>query len=181
MQITFIRHLPTPWNKRQLLQGKRDISISPVTEKLKSGIVQNQQGLGKIAPFDKVLASRLIRTRQTAHIYGYSPEEEPLLNELDFGMFEGKEKQQLLSRFGDTWLYSPESLVLGEPLTDFKSRISSFLDRYNSYPNILVFGHGSWIRACLSLKKYGHINQMNQVTVPYNACITISPFSESRQ
>ena len=38
MQITLIRHLPTEWNKKQKLQGRRDIGISPITEDFQKGI-----------------------------------------------------------------------------------------------------------------------------------------------
>ena len=71
MQITFIRHLPTEWNKIGKLQGRRDIEICRLQTSWKKEIVHNQQYLKKLLPFDIVLASTLKRTQQTAKVYGY--------------------------------------------------------------------------------------------------------------
>lgn len=176
MEITFIRHLPTLWNKNNRLQGKKDINILPVTTSLQCSIEANQLYLKKNMPFDKVLASTLKRTQQTADIYGYRTQEESLLDELDFGIFEGQSKKQLLDYHGDKWRNCPSTLILGESMRGFERRIISFLQLYRECSNILVFGHGSWIRAFLSYYWYGHINHMNKITVDNNACITVSYF-----
>ena len=44
-KLLLIRHLPTEWNKKRKLQGRRDIDISHITEDFQKGIVQNQQYL----------------------------------------------------------------------------------------------------------------------------------------
>jgi probable phosphoglycerate mutase len=174
MQITLIRHLPTEWNEKTLLQGRKDIGISRVTDDFYKDIVRNQQHLKKLSPFDLVLASSLKRTHQTANHYGFQPETEALLDELDFGPFEGHPKEKLFEKHGDIWIENPKELVLGESIKDFEGRIYVFLQKYKDFHNILVFGHGSWIRAMVSYNKYGHINNMNRVTVKNNACITLS-------
>ncbi|MCQ6279127.1 histidine phosphatase family protein [Bacillus sp. EB600] len=174
MQITLIRHLPTEWNKKTWLQGKRDIGISSPTEELKEMIEANQRDLEKLSPFDLVLASTLKRTHQTAKLYGYEAETDALLDELDFGQFEGIPKEILMDKFGDKWLKNPKALVLGESIQHLEERISTFLGKYRGYQNLLVFGHGSWIRALLSYQKYGDINAMNKIIVLNNERITIS-------
>lgn len=173
MQITLIRHLPTEWNKKQKLQGRRDIELAPLTEAFQKGIVQNQEYLNKFSPFDAVLASTLKRTHQTAQLYGYQAETEGLLDELDFGSFEGLSKENLIREFGDIWIESPKQLVLGERVSHLEDRIIFFLNQYKPYTNLLVFGHGSWMRAFLSYVKFGHINQMNKMTIVNNECITL--------
>jgi broad specificity phosphatase PhoE len=174
MQITLVRHLPTEWNKKTWLQGRRDIELSPITDDLNNGIVENQQRLKTLAPFDIVLASTLKRTQQTAQVYGYKCETEALLDELDFGPFEGQLKEKLFEEFGDDWIRNPKELVLGESVNNLQERIVLFLDKYKLLSNILVFGHGAWIRAMISYAQYGDINNMNQLTVGNNACITVS-------
>lgn len=174
MQLTLIRHLPTEWNKNQKLQGKRDIEISLVTEDVLAGIEENKRLLKLLAPFDRVLASTLKRTHQTAYLYGYTCETEALLDELDFGVFEGEPKVKLLERYKDSWIEKPEELVLGESLQNFAGRIVSFLEKYKDQKNVLVFGHGSWIRAAVSLSRFGHINNMNKIMVENNECITLT-------
>ncbi len=173
MQITLIRHLPTEWNTKTWLQGRRDISISPLANEYKQGILENHQILKKQAPFDIVLASTLIRTHQTAAHYGESPETESLLDELDFGAFEGRPKKILVEEMGSAWIENPKALTLGESLTHFEKRIIQFLRKYRHFDHILAFGHGSWIRAISSYYKYGHINNMNKLTIANNQCITL--------
>jgi broad specificity phosphatase PhoE len=174
MQITVIRHLPTEWNKKTWLQGRQDIGLSQVSEELSKGIKDNRKVLENLAPFDLVLASTLQRTHQTANLYGYTYEIEGLLDELDFGPFEGVPKQKLIEKYGEEWFENPRELVLGESIKDLEKRIVLFLDKYQKYTNILAFGHGSWIRAMISYANYGDINQMNKIEVVNNACITLS-------
>jgi len=173
MQLTLIRHLPTEWNKKSWLQGKRDIGISPLTEEYRQGIIQNQQVLKKLAPFDLVLASTLKRTHQTAGLYGFQPETEGLLDELDFGPFEGVLKQELVEHYGDQWVMNPKTIILGEKIENLEKRIAMFLEKYKKYSNVLAFGHGSWIRALLSYAEFGHIDHMNQRNLGNNACVTL--------
>ncbi|MFD0825618.1 histidine phosphatase family protein [Neobacillus sp. M.A.Huq-85] len=174
MQLTLIRHLPTEWNKKTWLQGRKDIEISQLTKDFQIGITENRLLLKKLAPFDLVLASTLKRTHQTAQLYGYVPEVEGLLDELDFGPFEGLPKDKLVDHNNRAWIEKPSELILGESLKSFEERIVLFLDKYHDFHNILVFGHGSWIRALLSYKNHGHINEMNKITVKNNSCITLS-------
>ncbi|WP_042356132.1 histidine phosphatase family protein [Bacillus rubiinfantis] len=173
MQITLIRHLPTEWNKLEKLQGRRDIPISPVSERFQQDIIINQKQLDRLEPFDLILSSTLIRTRQTARFYGYEPETESLLDELDFGLFEGRSKAELAAAFAGKWVEDPKSIVLGERVEQLEERIMAFINKYKRYSNILVFGHGSWMRAMLSYHQYGNINKMNKVTVQNNQCITL--------
>ncbi|MFK9095489.1 histidine phosphatase family protein [Bacillus salipaludis] len=173
MHITLIRHLPTEWNKEKKLQGRRDIEISPVSEDFQYKITENQQLLKKRSPFDLIVASRLKRTQQTAGLYGFQPEIEGLLDELDFGPFEGLTKEKLIEKYHGIWMNNPKALVLGESMENLEKRIFLFLDKYKDFTDILVFGHGSWIRAMISYLQYGDINKMNQISVENNACITL--------
>lgn len=173
MQITFIRHLPTEWNKKTWLQGRRDVGISPITEKDMEEILANKKHLESLAPFDLIIASSLKRTHETAKLYGYEPEIEHLLDELDFGSFEGIPKKKLLEKLGRDWIENPVALTLGEPIRLFEKRIISFIHKYRRSRNILVFGHGAWIRAALSYEKYGNVNHMNKIEVKNNDCLTI--------
>lgn len=173
MQITLIRHLPTEWNNVQKLQGRKDIELSPITEVFQKGIVQNRQHLNSLSPFDLVLASTLKRTHQTAQLYGYLAETEGLLDELDFGPFEGLSKANIIQQYGNQWIENPKELVLGERVSNLEERIILFLNQYQSSNNLLVFGHGAWIRAFLSYVQYGHINKMNQMTIVNNECMTV--------
>lgn len=175
MQITLIRHLPTEWNKKNILQGKKDIPLSPLSDGMKREIERNKHFLETMATPDVVLASSLRRARQTARLYGYESKVERLLDELDFGPLEGKSKSCLLQTFGKQWLESPRRLTLGEKLTDFERRIRLFIEKYHHYDHVLVFGHGSWIRGCISLLRYGTIDEMNKLSARNNELFILFP------
>lgn len=174
MQITLIRHLPTEWNKQQKLQGRRDVELAPLTEASWQGVLQNRLLLDELAPFDEVLASTMKRTQQTAQIYGYPFTVEPLLDELDFGPFEGLSKEKLYEYCGKKWMDHPEELILGESVANLKRRIVLFLEKYRDRQNILAFGHGTWIRAAISYCYSGDINHMNKITVQNNECVILN-------
>lgn len=174
MKIYLIRHLPTEWNKKGKLQGSRDIPIDlTLVKNYQAEIQKNQQVLTKVKPFQHVLASSLVRTQQTAKIYGYIAETDSLLDELDFGIYEGRPKSSLLGDYIHDWYYNPEAICLGESLVSFKKRIVAFIDKYKTVDNLLVFGHGSWIRALLSIHKTNSLREMNQITIKNNQLITI--------
>ncbi|NRD79219.1 histidine phosphatase family protein [Bacillus sp. BRMEA1] len=173
MQVTLIRHLPTEWNKKTWLQGRKDIGLTDVSEEIQKGIDTNKEILRQLSPFDIVLVSTLKRTHQTAHLYGYKGETECLLDELDFGPYEGSPKKELVQNLGEMWIHQPKELVLGESLKDFEKRLILFLKKYKDFRNILVFGHGAWIRGILSYLQYGDINHMNKILFNNNECTTI--------
>lgn len=176
MQLTLIRHLPTEWNETGHLQGKKDIPISQrVLADHRERIHENKNRLNHLAPFDIVFASTLSRTRQTALIYGYDhPSTEPLLNELDFGSFEGQRKTEVVKAFSTRWFKNPKSIRLGEHLRDFENRVIQFIHRYKDCERLLIFGHGSWIRALLSVKMNGDIQMMNRIDVANNTLVHVS-------
>lgn len=174
MQITLIRHLPTDWNTMSLLQGRQDIGISPVSKSHQKRIEINKLQLEKLAPFDMVVASTLKRTYQSAKYYHYDPKKEALLNEFDFGRYEGLPKEILLKDLRGQWFKNPETIVLGESMLKLQDRITSFLEKYKRYQNILLFGHGCWIRAFLSYIQAGHINNMNDKIVLHNDPIIVN-------
>lgn len=173
MLITLIRHLPTEWNKKTWLQGRRDIDLSPVTDDVLMKISQNQQHVKSLPAVDLIVASTLRRTHQTAKLYGVHPETDGLLDELDFGPFEGVPKEKLLETYGVQWLENPKALILGESIENLEKRILQFLAKYQGFDHILVFGHGAWIRAFISYVNHGDINKMNTMTVENNACLTL--------
>ncbi|MBM7644168.1 putative phosphoglycerate mutase [Scopulibacillus daqui] len=173
MRLMLIRHLPTEWNEKGLLQGKRNTAIDEKSLiNQKAGICHNKKILEKFKPFDCVLASELLRTQQTAKVYGFDFHAEPLLNELDFGEFEGTEKETFVQNHID-WLSHPKKLILGESLADFEHRIFQFIQCYRKYEQVLAFGHGSWIRGLISIVNYGDINQMNRINVDNNELILL--------
>lgn len=174
MTLVVIRHLPTAWNLSERLQGRADIAIAPPDSKELEVIQENRTKLSLLGPFDKIICSNLQRTRQSAEIYGYeNPMCEPLLAELDFGRYEGALRKEMLAEIGDAWTNSPQTLELGESISQLEKRVRDFLVNYNQHKRVLVFGHGCWCRALKSIHETGNVNAMNQLTVRNNEVLVL--------
>lgn len=177
MELLVIRHLPTKYNKSGLLQGRLNIDIDPPNQKQVLQIAENQRRIRQIGTINSVLCSSLNRTIQTALAYGYSDKYcvcEPLLDELDFGCYEGQPRQKMLDILGDVWWQSPESLVLGEPVLMLQNRIIQLLKKYAQNDRLLLFSHGAWTRALLSYIHTGNIRDMNHIIVDNNHMLSLT-------
>lgn len=180
MELTLIRHLPTEWNERGVLQGSKDIPILELSDEIKEEIEINKEMLKPT--YSLILTSELIRTQQTAKGYGYECFViDPLLNELNFGEFEGKEKKLLIETYKNEWYTRPGEIMLGEKISNLEKRVHTFLQKYKDFESILIFGHGSWIRACVSYLKFGTINNMNQLEIKNNQLLTIKVREEEHK
>ncbi len=171
MELLVIRHLPTRYNNSGLLQGRLDIDIEPPNQEQRLRIAENRRKIRQAGHVDRVLCSSLNRTVQTALAYGYAERaciREPLLNELDFGCYEGMPRQQMWDALGEAWWQSPENLVLGEPVLALQQRITGLLKKYAQAERLLLFSHGAWTRALLSYSRTGDISNMNRMTVNNN-------------
>lgn len=172
MQLYAIRHLPTAWNKAGKLQGSNDIDILPISEIDQTNIDQNKSVLEKIE-FDAVLVSSLKRTHQTAKAYGFNDYQfEPLIDELNFGKYEGLQKKEMLSDLGLSWYKNAKSITLGESLSGFEDRLISFKEKYQG-KTILLFAHGAVLRGLKAIFHCGNINEMNNEDVKNNTLIQI--------
>ncbi|SEH06009.1 histidine phosphatase family protein [Candidatus Venteria ishoeyi] len=173
MLLVMIRHLPTVYNQQGLLQGLRDESILPLAKEAQRQVTENQQRLMDLAPFDKILTSTLKRTAETAQHYQFQGElqQDPLLNELDFGLYEGKARVEMLAEVGEDWIDKPRDLVFGEPFIQLEQRVWSFLAKYQQYPRILGFAHAAWLRALLSVIEIGSVQNMNHFQIANNTLV----------
>ena len=169
MTLVALRHLPTEWNRANRLQGRADIPIAPLTDELHEAIRRNRMELDALGPFDAVYCSTLQRTAQTAAAYGFPDcQRETLLDEFNFGIYEGKLRQELLAGVGWQWQETPQTLELGEKMTDLEARICQFLAREIPRQRVLMFGHGCWLRGLLSIRQRGDMTDTNRVTLAEN-------------
>lgn len=178
MELVAIRHLPTDYNRKGILQGRRDIPILPPDPDQSRLIRENRERLGDFAGFDAILASTLKRTSMTAECYGAPYQKDPLLDELDFGPWEGRKKADLVTEV-PLWTEKPDQLTLGEPVLNLEIRIRRLLENYAAAGKILVFGHGAWIRALVSLNEHGSIRNMNRILIPNNELVRLNPAREA--
>jgi len=174
MTLYALRHLPTPWNRAGRLQGRADIATEPPTAAVLELIAANRRVLDEIGPFDQVCCSTLRRTAESAAAYGYrTVRREPLLDEFDFGSYEGKLRDELLADCGEAWISAPHTVTLGESMNSLERRIRKFLRDRHSLEKVLIFGHGCWLRALLSLELRNTLAETNRLTLAEHAILRI--------
>jgi alpha-ribazole phosphatase len=160
VEIVFIRHGRTPANKEHRYLGKTDESLSP------EGIeALRQEKAEKIYPeIDYLFASPMKRCIETADILypGKDPILVPQWKEMDFGLFEGKNYQELNGdKQYQAWIDSGGTMTFpqGESRPCFLQRCSQGMyesvDRYREFftggVKIGCVVHGGTIMALLSI------------------------------
>lgn len=152
MKLVLIRHQPTAWNREEKLQGRRDISIELPDDAAQVLLALEVAFIAANEPFDYVACSTLKRTQETATWSGYpQAEADPLLDELDFGLWEGRPREEFLRENEKAWLSAPETLVLGESIASLGERVRAYVEKRKDSRTVLAFAHGAWMRAARSL------------------------------
>lgn len=173
MKLILIRHLPTEYNKSNVLQGSLDIPIADIDEQARKQIHSNKIILDQIK-FDQIYCSNLIRTQETSRAYGYNDFDiEPKLDELNFGIYEGKPKSRMLNDNRELWMNDPGRMELGEPVKSLFARVDSFLDENRKSQNVLVFTHGAVGRYIISRLVYNDGSLMNKMHFPNNVMVSL--------
>src|SRR5687768_14466792 len=145
MKLVIVRHLPTAWNAEDRLQGRQNIPIIPLDEAARARLAKQIEQVQAGDPYDAVYCSTLNRTRETAELFGYvNPVSDPLLDEIDFGEFEGLLRGEMLAKVGKAWLDAPETLTFGEAVTNLGERAKAFVRKNLGHARVLAFGHGGW-------------------------------------
>ncbi|MBF0187437.1 MAG: histidine phosphatase family protein [Magnetococcales bacterium] len=173
LTLHLLRHLQTDWNRRGVLQGWQDTDVIPPDENVQARIAENRAILTRKTP-SAVYVSALKRTHQTARHHGFSDVIiDPRLNECHFGPHEKQSRTAAYASLGDAWIENPLSLTLGEPMTLFQERILAFINGLDGPGPVVVFSHGAWIRALISIVETGTINTMNQRSLAPNTLTTL--------
>ena len=151
VEIWYVRHGETDWNRAGLIQGWIDLPLNDVGASQARRLAPRLAGVA----FDAVFASDLGRARATAQsaLPGVDVRLDPRLRELDYGVFEGKawdalegEEAALAAR----WRADPvgQRIPDGESYGDMQVRLDAF--RADLPPGrYAVFSHGGAIRVAL--------------------------------
>ena len=134
VKIWLIRHGATAGNLEKRYIGRTDEALCP------RGIVQTGQLAARSRKPDRLFASPMLRTRQTAEYAfpGMAYRTDERLREMDFGLFEGKTAAELEhdSQYRD-WLESNCEAPVpgGESVADFKERCcQAFVELLDGIP-----------------------------------------------
>jgi broad specificity phosphatase PhoE len=95
LSLLALRHAPTGWNRDGLIQGRRDVPLSPEGRAVAAAWRLPAGWKGA-----RCLASPLARAMETARILGLDPQPQPALIEMHWGDFEGHTLAALRERHG---------------------------------------------------------------------------------
>ena len=166
--IYFIRHGQTEFNKKKIVQGGGvDSSLND------KGREQAQAfyNFYKEIPFDLVLSSTLRRTHETIQPFidrGIKWEQDALINEMNWGVHEGKEStpemRQAYAEMIDNWKTGnfDARLENGESAQELADRVGHFLEKLKEKEakTVLVCAHGRTMRCLMCLVKEQHLREM---------------------
>ena len=160
MEIIFVRHGQSEYNKNNVFTGWHDPGITDVGKEQAVNTakkIENEQ-------IGVIYSSALKRAIQTSEIMKKIIKTDPPivieqnLNERDYGAWSGKNKEQIKNEIGIEkfieirrgWSIGPEN---GESLEDTSKRVGKFIEQIkiirkkDNFKNILVVCHGNTIRA----------------------------------
>jgi len=158
-KIFLVRHGQTDNNLKKILQGgKVDLGINETGKKQSEAFFN----VYKDVPFKKIYLSKLRRTKESMQAFldlGIPFEEDELLNEISYGIYDGN-----VSSEGENGFYCgvlkewengnlSEKLEGGESPLDVQNRIKIFLNNLLSKPDedlILICMHGRAMRIFLA-------------------------------
>ena len=150
LEIWWIRHGESLWNRQGRWQGHSDIDLSPLGEEQARKLSKRLESIA----FIRVSCSALSRARRTAELALPSrpPEADPRLREVHFGAFEGRSVDEFDDEAREQlqqWLRDPFGLRLpgGESMGDVRIRVGQWFGQLPSRGRIAVFTHGGVIRS----------------------------------
>ncbi len=154
MKLYLVRHGQTDLNKAKRYQGRIDVSINETGGKQVKALSARLSS----EPIDKILASPLKRTQETAKIIQNSHNIDITtidgLVEMDFGQLEGKNYEEIIKMFPN-WepSFFDFTFAGGENLDSLVNRMKTFLESLaqQNYQNVLVVSHSGCLRILLCL------------------------------
>ncbi len=177
-EIFLVRHGETDFNRKGIIQG-RGVNM-PINEKGRAQ-AKSFYRFYKNEGFEKVFYSSLIRTRQSIQHFlddGLNSESTALIDEMDWGIYEGKENSDALKLIFQQYLKSWKNKEYelgapeGETPLELQSRLKAFIKQLeqSNEQKILVCTHGRAMRVLLCSFLNRPLAQMD--TFPHqNLCV----------
>jgi len=157
--IYLIRHGETEWNKIHRFQGyNKDIELNDAGRRQARML---QQAMADIS-FDRIVASDLLRARETAEIlnesHGLKIELDSGLREMNFGCWEGLNFEQVKEMYpkeAEIWQTEPEALKIpgGETFEELFDRVWHrfvYWTHKQDYQNLAIVCHGGTCAALIT-------------------------------
>lgn len=180
MQVYFMRHGQTDWNRELRIQGTTDIPLNKNGIEVAEITAKNVFEAG--IRFDLIYSSPLVRAKKTAQIMNeyqkVSIVTDSRIAEFDFGQAEGVTYDVLKTepKFSmlKNWFLDPEHYVaeLGaESYNSFFKRLNDFLENEikpleNKLNSVLIVCHGGVVRGLLKVMLNWDITKFAQTKIP---------------
>ena len=146
--LIVVRHGRTAANAAARLLGHLDVALDEL------GAAQAQTLAAAVGPVDRVVSSPLLRTRQTAAVFGTEVETDDRLMELDYGDYDGMALSDVPPELWERWRTDPEFAPPGgESLVALRLRVTAALDDLSEaarIQTIVVVAHVSPIKAAVA-------------------------------
>jgi len=168
--IYLIRHGQTDYNKRNIIQGSGvDSDLNETGRNQAKAFHQAYKNIN----FEALFISGLKRTQQTVQPFiegGMKPEKWEQLNEMNWGIHEGKPSSPTMianyRKLIQAWNQGDfeQRVPQGESAFEMGSRLNEFIQyiKGRTEQRILVCSHGRAIRCLISLFKNGNLSTMEQ-------------------
>jgi probable phosphoglycerate mutase len=153
--VLVLRHGQTQWNADGRWQGWTDVDLSETGVAQAEAAASRLQVLATARPFERVVASDLLRARRTAEIVAARlgvarVEVEPGLRERHIGDWAGRTTAEINDQWSgaiEAWRAGRGDPPAGEGEARFVERIAAALLRIVQHPPVtLVVSHGGVIR-----------------------------------
>jgi probable phosphoglycerate mutase len=145
--LILVRHGRTAANAQGLLQGRLDVPLDEL------GLAQAAAVAAAVGPVDRIIASPLQRTRQTAAAFGGVAEIDDRWIELDYGDLEGAPMASVGFEVWDRWRDDAEFVPAhGESIATLSTRVHQACEELvadASRRDVVVVSHVSPVKAAV--------------------------------
>ena len=146
--LILVRHGRTAANAQGLLQGRLDLSLDDV------GLLQARNLGWALSGATRLIASPLLRARETAAMIGPVVEIDERWVELDYGRYDGRPQSNLAPEDWARWREDPTFAVEGgESLSSLLARVQPALEELVAsarHETVVVVSHVSPIKAAIA-------------------------------
>ena len=162
-KIIYVRH-PRPIGHENLCYGQTDLDILHSDE-----LALAQAILSLPLENFQIFSSPLRRCQKVAKSLNRQFSVDPLLKEINFGVYEGVVWDNVPKKQLDLWNTDIENFHFpqGESYLDLKKRVEKFLFKTKTLQNTLIIGHAGVIRAFLDILENIPIQESLKRKIPY--------------
>ena len=173
-RLVLVRHGQSTWNADGLLQGQADPPLSELGRAEAAALAPVLRGF----PPDRVIASDLLRARETAALAGYpSPRLDSRWREVGVGEWQGRPLSELPPGSEPSWRGGPLVPPGGEAWEAMAERVAAAVYELRaSGGSWLVVCHGGSVRAAVAALTGA---DARRIAGPANASVTVLSFDDA--